>query len=284
MGYKKVKENIYFYTDPNFYDVVAGAIELPTKLVMIDTGINLLEIKEFREWVEKTTGKKFEILFITHFHGDHSLGNQVFSDCRIISPKIHLEYMKMLKEHFTPENIEKEQSRLKDPRALEGLEITLPTETFEGQFEIQDGDVKVIIKHTGGHTSDSSYVYCPNYKVLFAGDNLFVNSYPYGGHSSCNPETWLEVYREFLTLDVETIVPGHGPVTDKSYIEKEITFMEDFKETLKELSSKGVAEEKILEECFQKFFPPQETDSDDDIPFRTSTVKRWYDHWVKGEE
>lgn len=282
MGFEKVKENIYLYTNETFYDVVAGAIELPTKLVMIDTGINLIEIKEFRDWVEKTTGKKFEILFLTHFHGDHTYGNQVFSDCRIISPKIHLEYMKMLKEHLTPENIEKEQSRLKNLRALEGLEITLPTETFEGQFEIKDGDVKVIIKHTGGHTIDSSYVYCPNYKVLFTGDNLFVNSYPYGGHSSCNPETWLEVYREFLTLDVETIIPGHGFVTDKSYIEKEITFMEAFKETLKELASKGVAEEKILEECFQKFFPSKDTD--DDTSFQTSTVKRWYDYWVKGVE
>ncbi len=282
MGYKKVKENIYLYTDETFHDVVAGAIELPTKLVMIDTGLNLIEIKKIREWVEKNTGKKFEILFSKQFHGDLTNGNQGFSDWRIISPKIHLEYMKMVKELLTPENLEKEQSRLKDPRALEGLEITLPTETFEGQFEIQDGGVKIVIKNTGGHTIDSSYIYCPNYKVLFAGDNLFVNSSPYGGHSTCNPETWLEVYREFLTLDAETIIPGHGPVADKSYIEKEISFMESFKETAKELASKGVAEEEILESCYQTFFPPK--DSEEDDSFQRNTVKRWYDVWIKGAE
>ncbi|MHA1221581.1 MAG: MBL fold metallo-hydrolase [Candidatus Heimdallarchaeota archaeon] len=163
MGFEQISDNIFITTDETFFDVVAGAIVLPTKIVMIDSGINIGEIKKFRTWVEETTGKKFEFLVCTHFHGDHTLGNQVFSDCKIIAPEIHLEYMKMLQKHFTPENIEKEQERLKDPRALEGLVITVPTDTFEndGSYEIIDGEVKVIIKHVGGHTVDSLYVYSP---------------------------------------------------------------------------------------------------------------------------
>ena len=44
MDYQKINDQIYYYTDKTFYDVVAGAIVLPNKLVMIDSGIHLMVI------------------------------------------------------------------------------------------------------------------------------------------------------------------------------------------------------------------------------------------------
>ncbi|HUT80608.1 MAG TPA: MBL fold metallo-hydrolase [Candidatus Bathyarchaeia archaeon] len=282
MGFEKINDYIYLTTDESFYDVVAAALVLPTKLVMIDTGIHLGKMKEFREWVERETGKKFAVLFITHFHGDHTFGNQIFSDCRIISPEIQSDYLKMLKEYLTEENIAKEQSHLKDPKALEGFEMTLSTETFLDQFELIDGDVKVIAKHVGGHTNDSTYIYCPSYKALFAGDNLFVDSNPYGGHSSCNPDIWMDVYKEILTLDADIIIPGHGPVTDKSYVEKSLANFELMKKSMKDLVEEGRTEDDVKELFHQRFFPPKDLKNPEDKSLDSGTVSRWYDVWIKG--
>ncbi|MBN1330174.1 MAG: MBL fold metallo-hydrolase [Candidatus Heimdallarchaeota archaeon] len=284
MVFEKINEHIYLTRDESFYDVVSGAIVLPTQLVMIDTGIHLGKMKEFREWVEKETGKQFKVLFITHFHGDHTFGNQIFSDCRIISPTIQSDYLKMLKDYLTDENIAKEQSRLEDPKALEGFEMTIATETFLDRFELIDGDVQVIVKHVGGHTNDSTYIYCPTFRALFAGDNLFVDSHPYGGHSSCNPDVWMDVYKEFLSLDVEIIIPGHGPVTNKSYVEKSLTNLELIKKTMKELVKEGKSDDETKEIIFQRYFPSKELGKPEDNDLNKSTVKRWFDVWIKGVE
>ena len=277
MGFEKINENLYLTTDETFYDVVAGAIVLPTKLVMVDSGINLIEMKKFREWVEKSTGKKFEILTTTHFHGDHSYGNQIFKDCKIIVPKIHQDYMKLVKEWLTEENLAKEKSRMADPKALDGLEIIIPADTFEDQYTITDENVEVIIKHTGGHTIDSSYVYCPQYKILFTGDNLFVNSNPYGGHSTCNPDVWMDVYKEFLSLDVDIIVPGHGPITDKKYIEKSLKEFEDIKKEMKELVKKKIPKEDIVKKIYNNYFKTE----DEDTSLEYSTVNQFYKVWIE---
>ncbi|NHJ84521.1 MAG: MBL fold metallo-hydrolase [Asgard group archaeon] len=284
MGFEKVNDYIYITKDESFYDVVAGAIVLPTKLVMIDTGIHIGKMREFREWVEKETGKKFEVLFLTHFHGDHTFGNQVFSDCRIICPTIQADYLKMLKEYLTEERIAKEQSRLEDPKALEGFEMTLATETFVDQYKLIDDEIVVIAKNVGGHTNDSTYIYCPNYKVLFAGDDLFVDSYPYGGHSTCNPDTWMDVYNEFLSLDVDIIIPGHGVVTDKSYVKKSLASFEFMKKTMKDLADEGKSEDEVKEIFNQKFFPLKETDRPEDNELNRGTINRWYNVWIKGLE
>lgn len=284
MEFEEINETVFLFTDKSFYDVVAGALVLPNKLVMIDSGINLVKMKEFRSWVENKTGKKFEILIPTHFHGDHTYGNQIFNDCKIYSTEIHLEYMKMLQEWLTEDNLEREKTRLEDPKALDGLKITLPNEIFEQQIVLVDDDVEIIVKHTGGHTSDSTYIYCPNYKVLFTGDNLFVNSYPYGGHSSCNPDIWIDVYKEFLSLNVEKIIPGHGTVTDKEYVKKSLEIFEEIRKTMKNLSSKGKKKDHIVDYCYKKYFPPKEDDKSGDEDFSIGTMKRWYDFWIEGKK
>ena len=109
MIYEKFGENIYVMIDELFYDVVVGAIELPTKLIMIDTGTNLRKIKEFREKVEEVTKKKFETVFITHYHGDHIIGNQHVSDCDIIGSKWTLERLNIGIPKWTDEIIENQK-------------------------------------------------------------------------------------------------------------------------------------------------------------------------------
>ena len=56
-------------------------------------------------------------------------------------------------------------------------------------------------------------VYVPDARTLFAGDILFIGSTPVMWAGPV--ENWLNALDSILGLDVKTIVPGHGPVTDK---------------------------------------------------------------------
>ena len=277
---EKVTENIYVFIDRNFYDTVVGAIVFPSKLIAIDSGFHVPNVKTFRNEVEKITKKKFEFLFLTHRHGDHVFGNQIFKDCKIISPKQLFAEMTNLKKRVTPEVIQKEKARLKDSTALDGLEIILPNLTIENELQIFDKEVSLIYKTTGGHTSDSSYVYCPQYKVLFTGDNLFNNYYPYGGDKSCNPEQWMNTLNEYLELNAEIIIPGHGKPCGIKPIQETLTFLKTVKNKMKKLSTDGKREEEILKECYKIPFYPNDESNPDDVEMKKSTLKQWYDCWI----
>lgn len=281
MKYEKFGENIYVMKDELFYDVVVGAIELPTKLIMIDTGMNLRKIKAFREKVEKITKKKFDIVFLTHYHGDHIIGNQHFSDCDIIASKWTFDRLNIGIPKWTDEIIEQQKKRIDDPLALEGLELTPANKSFEGQMEIVDGDVQVIVKQTGGHTKGSSYIYCPNFKVLFGGDNLFIDSYPWGGEETCDPDKWINTLKEYLSLDVDYFVPGHGPVSDKEPLKYILAYFELVKSTMLEMASEGKSSEEILKKCYDLDFYPINEEEEGDVDMKELTLKKWYDVWVK---
>ncbi len=279
MKYEKFGDNIYVMIDELFYDVVVGAIELPTKLIMIDTGMNLRKIKEFREKVEEVTKKKFETVFLTHFHGDHVIGNQHFSDCDIFASKWTVDRLNIGFPKWTDEVIEEQKKRIDDPLALEGLELTPANKSFEGQMELVDGDVKVIVKQTGGHTKGSSYIYCPNYKVLFAGDNLFIDSYHWGGEETCDPDKWIDTLKEYLSLDVDYFVPGHGPVSNKEPLKYILAYFELVKSTMLKMASAGKSEEEILKKCYNLDFYPINEEEKGDVEMKELTLKKMY-IWV----
>ena len=53
----------------------------------------------------------------------------------------------------------------------------------------------------------------PEARTLFAGDILFIGSTPVMWAGPV--ENWLNALELILDLEIDTIVPGHGPITDK---------------------------------------------------------------------
>ncbi|MCK4896790.1 MAG: MBL fold metallo-hydrolase, partial [Candidatus Heimdallarchaeota archaeon] len=249
------------------------AYVLPTQIVFVDSGMHIPMIKQFREHVEQETGKKASVLFITHEHGDHVFGNQVFEDCEIITSELAKEAMiKSQQNDWTPKNLEEWKKNAEDPIALEGLQIVLPNKTFTDEYELIDGDIKVIIKRTGGHTEGSSYVYCPNYKVMFTGDNLFNHSFPWGGTPTSNPIRWIKALEEYLSLDVDYYIPGHGSTSDKEPLEEFHAYLNEVVTLMKNMSAEGKSEEEILEAADKiEYYPPRREQ------WKALTLKKWYD-------
>ena len=276
MPYTKVKDNVYAITDGSTYGNI-GAFVLPSQIVFIDSGMNIPKITEFRRNLERETGKKTSTLILTHYHSDHIFGNQIFSDCKIYSSTNTKQAMiENLEKDWNPENLAIRIKRSEDPSALENLKIILPNNTFSSRIEIWDYDVKLVLKQTGGHTSGSTYVFCPNYKVLAAGDNLFINMFPWGGDSSANPQVWLKTLKEYLALDVDLFIPGHGPICNKNKVKEYADYLELITITMLKMIAQGKRENSVLETCAEiAFYPPKREE------WKSATLKKWYEELSK---
>ncbi|MFX0066860.1 MAG: MBL fold metallo-hydrolase [Candidatus Hermodarchaeota archaeon] len=252
--FNKISENVFAFIGPA--NIVA--LVLPTKVVMIDVGRQVSEMIEIRKKIEEISKKKVEVVILTHFHSDHSYGLPAFSDCKIISSELLLQRLK--------------QAKRNPPK---GYAITLPNEIFTDYHEIQDGDVQIIIKQTGGHTDDSTYVYCPNYKIIATGDNLIVNGFFFAA-KGCNPQLWIQALNEYLSLDVTHFIPGHGPVVDKNKVKEIINYMTNVRKVMKELIDEGKPEVEILKaaEEIEYYYTPKPQN-------KKRTLKSWFNFWNK---
>ena len=100
---------------------------------------------------------------------------------------------------------------------FDGIELTLPTRTFDQRLELDVGGRLVELIEVGpAHTSGDTIVYVPDASTVYTGDILFIGGTPivWAGPLS----NWVAACDLMLDLDVDTVVPGHGPLTDTAGI------------------------------------------------------------------
>lgn len=164
-----------------------------------------------------------DMLVNTHANGDHCYGNQLVGDARIIaSAKTAEEMLEMLPGSMAALMKQAEHlgalgafaRRAFAPFDFENITLTPPTQTFEGQLNVRVGTKAVHLLEVGpAHTRGDTLVYVPDDKVIFTGDILFIEGHPIIWAGPVG--NWIRACETILSLDVETIVPGHGPITDK---------------------------------------------------------------------
>lgn len=140
-----------------------GAISLPNYSVTIDASMYPPVAKEFRTYMETTTGTPVTKLILTHYHGDHVFGNQIFKDCQIISSRaLDTRMREVATSQWTRVQLEEAAKLRPDSYGmldLDKLEITFPTDVFDESFKITDEGFEIMVKRVGGHTIGSSFVY-----------------------------------------------------------------------------------------------------------------------------
>jgi cyclase len=189
----------------------AGLIVGPESCVAIDALFAPSMTRAFREAIARVTDKPVRLLINTHHHVDHTMGNAFFPEAQIVSHA----------------NARREQERVGTgvlevlrPRIpalvaeLEGVAVRLPDLTFDRQLELHLGDRRLLLTHLGrAHTIGDALAVLPEERLLFAGDVAFHQVTPLAleGHVG----DWIGVCDEVAGLEVDTIVPGHGPVGAK---------------------------------------------------------------------
>ena len=95
-----------------------------------------------------------------------------------------------------------------------GIELVLPTRTFDNRLELDVAGRAVELIEVGpAHTQGDVIVHVPDAATVYTGDILFIGGTPivWAGPLS----NWVAACDLMLAMDVQTVVPGHGPITDR---------------------------------------------------------------------
>ncbi|MFX0063682.1 MAG: MBL fold metallo-hydrolase [Candidatus Hermodarchaeota archaeon] len=269
---ERISERTVAITEKLFAN--AGGIALNNFIVTIDPTMFPATARLLRAKMERQFNLPVKYLYITHYHGDHVYGLGPFKDTIIFGSTVLIQNMiKAKKTEWTPEDFEKWKN-MEPEKAdwIDEIEIIIPAIGFQNKLEIHDEDLVVEFYQSGGHTSCSGYAYFPDEKVLFAGDLMFAKGFPYAGDPTCDPEQWIQVFKDFLALDFEKLIPGHGPVVGQEEVENHLTFFEALKEATKEAIKLGETYEAIIVPEFYKL-------EENNAWIETANLKLWYNFY-----
>ncbi|MCZ6838337.1 MAG: MBL fold metallo-hydrolase [Alphaproteobacteria bacterium] len=208
----------------------AGLIVDGAETVLVDTLFDLKLTQDMLDTMRDAVPAAKDIgkLVNTHANADHIWGNQLVKDAEIIASTGCAEEF----DHFLPETLIGLMTQSKEigvlgefvehcfaPFDFSGIELTPPTTTFDDELTIQCGDKTINLYNVGpAHTRGDVLAYLPGDKVIFTGDIIFNEGHPviWDGPIA----NWQSACERILALDVDVVVPGHGPVTDKAYVRK----------------------------------------------------------------
>lgn len=202
----------------------AGVIVGDDGVMVIDSLMAPMHAKAMVAAIRKVTDKPFRHLINTHHHGDHVYGNQYITGAEIIGHSYCRE--EVLKEVPGPATWPKQQGWAD---GTEERKILPPTTTIEHKVTYRYGKTVVeVFPMLPAHTFGDLVVYLPQHKILFVGDIGFFYVAPFC--QNAHPSNWINVVDQIVgKMDVETIVPGHGPVGNK----QQLAEMGDYLKVLK---------------------------------------------------
>lgn len=231
----------------SYYNVNAGAVALDDFIIVIDTLVYPRQARKLREELEANFDLPVKYLFITHFHGDHHYGAVQFKEAEVFGSNALIENMKRRKkEGWTKEAFEDWKKEEPDfAKFIDEIQIVIPTKGFEKNRVIKSNDSQLEFYHSGGHSSCSSYAYFPNERVLFTGDDLAAESWPYMSAPDGDPEKWMQTFEHMISLDIDFVVPGHGPIVGKEHIEEQLSFLRKLKSAVLKAIEQGKGPEEV---------------------------------------
>jgi cyclase len=214
---RKLAPNVYAYQQQGGTGLLnagisnAGLFVGEDSLLVFDALGYPLQSKAFIAVAKQVTdGQPISHLINSHHHGDHVAGNQFFLPTQIAShPYCRQEVLKAIPS--TPASWPKAEG-LAD--GTEVRKLAPPTVTFEDNLVYNIGGNVVEFRFIGpAHTWGDLVAYLPQHKILFAADLAFFQLVPYCHNAWISK--WMESIDKVLKMDVDVIVPGHGPVGGK---------------------------------------------------------------------
>lgn len=214
----RIADNVYSYvgmkdaSPANSFAANAGIVIGRDGILVVDTLISAKEAQRFLADIRKVSDKPIKYVVNTHTHLDHAFGNCVFA--RQGAVIIAHDADRVLLEKIGETTLKSIGNFGLKPEDMTGTMIVYPVLTFSERMTIDLGGEKVELIHTApSHTEGSVIVYLPARKLLFAGDILFTDFHPYLADGDI--PGWTKTLDALLVMDVERIIPGHGPLSSK---------------------------------------------------------------------
>ena len=237
-----------FEAGPGVYAALAGdtgacisntaIIDLGDRTLILDTFQTVQAAEDLRAAAMALTGRSADLTVISHWHGDHYGGSQVFDDAPILStartceiiagkdpgnPDAYIAGLEsaleqawaaletstdpVVREHA--EGTVKTVSLLRE--AAPGFRFTGPSPIDGDGMTSEGSDRRVEIMSLGrGHTESDLFVHVPDAGVVVTGDLLWVGRHPRVNDGF--PAAWVDVLGQIEGLGARTLVSGHGGI------------------------------------------------------------------------
>ncbi len=235
---RQVTANVYVET--GFRGCNPGFVTTREGVVMIDSPFRPSDAVKWRDEI----AKKGEVRYLinTEPHGDHTVGNYFFPGV-VIAHRGTREALLT-----TPVNMIHEQVLMMDPEGfslMEGYRLKLPSIVFDDRLTLYLGDHTFELIHLPGHTPSEIAVYIPQERLVFTGDNVFhkVQTFLH----EADPERWLHSLEAIRELDVDVLVPGHGELCGKDYLQEQALFIQEWVDAVKDAIRQGLSCEEAQE-------------------------------------
>lgn len=203
-------------------------------LVAIDTQFRDT-VPHFIKAIRQRTSRKFDVVFNTHHHGDHTSGNKI---------------LRPIAEHIVAQEncprLQKEKYSEKEP--VENL--VYADITFTANFELDLGKEHINAFHLyPAHTGGDTVIHFQNSNIVHVGDLVFNRIYPwFGSTDGGGLKGWIK-YLEGIheRFDDDTLfIFGHG--TEVTGKRSDLLYMRDYLSSLVEFVEKEIAAGKSIEE------------------------------------
>ncbi len=168
----------------------------------------------------KNANKNVVSLVNTHWHLDHTAGNQLLNTHTISQ----VQFTELIRSELP--------KQLAGSKEILGEEVKVeaPNETFEKRLQVQLGEKQLTLLHFPGHTPDSIAGYLAEERILVAGDTVMELPYlPYG-----NSADLVESLRSIEKMNVKTIIQGHGGPCNKTKVREDREYVEGLRRAVGE--------------------------------------------------
>ena len=224
LGLHEIGAGCYAYLQPDggWGYSNAGLVAGDGTSLLVDTLFDLTLTQAMLESMAGVTrSAPISTVVNTHANGDHCYGNQLVAGAEIVSSSATAHEMSevppsmMAALNSADGEIGELFRHFFGGFSFDGIDLALPTRTFDGRLDVEVGGRSVELIEVGpAHTRGDTIAYCADAKVVYTGDILFIGGAPIVWAGPL--ENWIAACDLIASLDVDTIVPGHGPLTDKA--------------------------------------------------------------------
>lgn len=270
-NFSKIAEGVYHAIGTGSLTVMSNAtiIEGDRDVLVVDSHVTPAGAWALQEELKAVTPKPIRWVVNSHYHFDHSHGNQIYGpEVQIIGHDFTRAQMvagksmdSPAREFFTgtvPNSIktlegrlaaatdEKTRAQIQEQLAfqrnyLEGLNAitpTPPTMTLSQSMTLHLGSREVRLLFLGrGHTAGDVVVHLPKERIIATGD-LLINGASYMGDAFFTD--WIQTMETLKGVEFDTILPGHGrPMTGKAALSHWQAYVRDFWEQAQKFHKAG---------------------------------------------
>ena len=225
----KVKDNLYVIASsalgPEFTGGNTGVFVTESGVIVVDTKLSGYG-PTILERIKKVTSKPVTMIINTHTHGDHTGSNEAFPAT-----------VDIVAHENTKANMAKMDAFKGDKEKF------LPKKTYKDKLSVGSGKDRIDLYYFGaGHTNGDAWVVYPSLRVLQTGDMFAWRDAPTidrnnGGSAVEYPKTLSKAIAGIK--DVDTVIPGHSPVTTPKDLQEYQRFVTDWVAAVQSAAAAG---------------------------------------------